>query len=241
MIVEICANSFDSALAAKLGGATRIELCTALSLGGLTPSHGLIEKVMQTLDIPVHVLIRPRGGDFTYSERELDIMKRDISYCKNLGCAGIVSGVLTTERNIDILATKQLMEASRDLDFTFHRAFDWVKNPTESLQQLTELEVQRILTSGQESKAIDGLGLLKNLLQAAQGNVEIMPGSGINSNNALKFKEAGFASIHLSATKKPTPSLKENTATAVQSSFFGEDIEGVSDLETIQYIVDLVS
>lgn len=163
MIIEICANSFESAKAAQLAGANRIELCTELSVGGLTPSHGLIEKVISELSIPTLVLIRPRSGNFTYSDDEFDVMLKDIAFCKKIGCVGIVSGFLTLENSIDFQKTKQLIEASEGMGFTFHRAFDWVEIPIEELQKLIDLKVNRLLSSGQKPTAIEGISLLKEL------------------------------------------------------------------------------
>ena len=153
MILEICANSYQSAVNANIAGAHRIELCSEISVGGTTPSYGLLKKVMADIDIPVHVLIRPRSGNFTYSDKEFDIMKENIRLCKDLGCAGIVSGVLHEDNTIDIKRTSELIELSKPMSFTFHRAFDVVSKPKEALLQLIALGVHRLLTSGQEEKA----------------------------------------------------------------------------------------
>ena len=203
MIVEICANSFESAVAAQNGGADRIELCTQLAVGGLTPSHHLIKKVVSELSIPVHVLIRPRKGNFCYSKEELNIMKNDIEFCKNLGCSGVVSGVLRSDLTIDLIATKQLIEAANGIDFTFHRAFDCVKDPLVSLENLIDLKIKRVLSSGLKPSAIEGISLLSEMNKIANQQIEIMPGSGINLDNVLQFKNKGFTSIHLSATQQP--------------------------------------
>lgn len=233
MIVEICANSFKSAKAAQDGGADRIELCAELSVGGLTPSYGLIEKVTSELIIPVHVLIRPRSGDFVYSETEIDLMLRDIRYCKELGCAGIVSGVLTTENSVDVTLTKMLIEASNGLEFTFHRAFDLLSG-TDDLDSLIELGVSRLLSSGQQARAIDGIEMLKKLKDISEGKIQIMPGSGINSENALSFKKAGFEMVHFSATKKAESSTKD-------SGLFANEVIGTSDQEEIERIIKILS
>jgi len=128
MILEICANSYQSAVNANIAGAHRIELCSEISVGGTTPSYGLLKKVMADIDIPVHVLIRPRSGNFTYSDIEFDIMKENIRLCKDLGCAGIVSGVLHEDNSIDIKRTSELIELSKPMSFTFHRALMWYQN-----------------------------------------------------------------------------------------------------------------
>lgn len=241
MILEICANSFESAQAAKLAGANRIELCVELSVGGLTPSHGLIEKVISELNIPAHVLIRPRSGNFTYSNDEFDVMLRNITFCKNLGCAGIVSGFLTSENKIDSKKTKQLIDASKGMEFTFHRAFDWVENPIDELQKLIDLKVNRLLSSGQKSTAIEGISLLEKLKNHSKGKIEIMPGGGINFENVLKFKEAGFKSIHLSATTKKQVLPKKPNVSMHSDAFFEEGIVATSNKETIQKIKQLLA
>lgn len=241
MILEICVNSFESAQAAQIAGASRIELCTELSVGGLTPSHGLIEKVVSELNIPTHVLIRPRSGNFTYSEEEFDVMLRNIAFCKKLECSGIVSGFLTSDNKIDLNKTKQLIDASEGMEFTFHRAFDWVKNPTLELQHLIDLKVNRLLSSGQKSSAIEGVSLLEELQNLSKGRIEIMPGGGINLKNALKFKEAGFKSIHLSATTKKQVLLQKPKVSMHSEVFFEEGIVATSNKETIQKIIQLLA
>ncbi len=232
MKLEICANSYQSALNAQKAGAHRIELCSELSVGGITPSYGLIKQVIDTLSIAVFVLIRPRSGNFTYSEEEFDIMKHDIQLCKNLGCAGIVSGVLNKDNTIDIERTQELIELSKPLEFTFHRAFDCVENPQEALEQLINLGVERVLTSGLEASAEKGLELLKQLKEHVNGRITILPGSGINLQNAKLFKDAGFLEIHLSASKVVINNSK--------SSMFDE-IQKESNIETIKIILKIIN
>ena len=232
MLLEICANSYQSAKNAQDAGAHRIELCSELSVGGITPSYGLLKEVIDTLSIAVFVLIRPRSGNFTYSEEEFDIMKHDIQLCKNLGCAGIVSGVLNKDNTIDIERTQELIELSKPLEFTFHRAFDCVENPQEAIEQLINLGVERVLTSGLEASAEKGLELLKQLKEHVNGRITILPGSGINIQNAKLFKDAGFLEIHLSASKV----VKNNS----KSSMFDE-IQKESDIETIKTILKIIN
>lgn len=241
MKVEICANSFASAKAAQDAGADRIELCTELSVGGLTPSLGLIEKVILELNIPIHVLIRPRSGNFTYSEEEFDVMLRDIAFCGEIGCAGIVSGVLDHQNTIDIKRTAQLITACKGMEFTFHRAFDWVEDPKEEIQKLIELKVDRLLSSGLKSTAIEGISLLKELRELSGNVLEIMPGGGINIENATKFKEAGFMSIHLSATKKKQTLYEKPKVSMHSGTFFEEGVVATSNEETIKEIIKLLS
>ena len=203
MILEVCANSYESALNAQKGGAQRIELCEDLAVGGLTPNFELSKKVISELNIPVFILIRPRDGDFNYSGEEFEQIKKDIIIFKELGCKGIVSGILTKDNNIDISRTRELIELSKPLEFTFHRAFDEVLNPIQALHQLIELKADRILTSGQAETAVKGLDLLKELINIAEKKIIIMPGSGVNINNILEFKKIGSKEIHGSFIKDP--------------------------------------
>ncbi len=204
MKLEICANSYQSAKNALEAGAHRIELCQELSVGGITPSYGLLKKVIEELDIPVFVLIRPRSGNFVYSDDEFQIMKTDIQLCKDIGCKGIVSGLLNPDYTLDIERTKVLIDLAKPLPFTFHRAFDELKNLKEALLQLIELGADRVLTSGQKTTAEEGLVLLKELNVIAKNRITILAGGGVSSKNANLFKEAGLTEIHASAssTKK---------------------------------------
>jgi copper homeostasis protein len=241
MVIEICANSFESAKVAQESGADRIELCVELSVGGLTPSYGLIEKVISELSIPTHVLIRPRSGNFTFSESELDVMQRDIEFCKKIGCAGIVSGALTPENKIDITATKRLIAASNGMEFTFHRAFDWCENPIEALHSLKDIGVTRLLSSGQQANANDGFNLLKELRDKSSGTIEIMPGGGITHEKAFQFKNAGFEMIHFSGTKKIQTLANKPSVSMHSAIFFEEGIVATSNKEIISKIIKSLS
>ena len=194
MIIEVCAESYEYAVKAEKAGADRIELCKDLQLDGLTPDYESAKRTIDTLDIPVFILIRPRGGDFIYSHEEFELMKRDILRFRKMGCKGIVSGVLNNDNSIDIKKTKELVELSRPLEFTFHRAFDKVNNPLYEIENLIGLGIDRVLTSGQKEKAIDGLVLLKQLNSISNNRIKIMPGSGINKSNIVNF--VNFEEIH---------------------------------------------
>ena len=194
MIIEVCAESYEYAVKAEKAGADRIELCKDLHLDGLTPDYESAKRTIDTLDIPVFILIRPRGGDFIYSHEEFELMKRDILRFRKMGCKGIVSGVLNSDNSIDIKKTKELVELSRPLEFTFHRAFDKVNNPLNEIENLIRLGIDRVLTSGQKEKAIDGLVLLKQLNSISNNRIKIMPGSGINKSNIVNF--VNFEEIH---------------------------------------------
>ena len=202
MILEVCANSYESAINAEKAGAHRIELCENLEVGGLTPNYKLAKEVISDLSIPVFILIRPRDGDFNYSKNEFEQIKKDITLFKDLGCKGIVSGILTKDKNLDINRTKELIKLSRPLDFTFHRAFDEVINPTETLHQLIKLKVNRLLTSGQMKTAIKGINMIKKLIILSEDKIKIMPGSGINPGNISEFTKLSLNEIHGSFSKQ---------------------------------------
>ncbi|MFT4611119.1 MAG: copper homeostasis protein [Glaciecola sp.] len=231
MTLEICANSYQSAKNAQIAGAKRIELCSELSIGGITPSFGLIKQVVDKLEIETFVLIRPRSGSFQYSDTEFDIIKKDIKICKNLGCQGIVSGVLNEDNTIDIKRTQELIELSKPLPFTFHRAFDVVPNPEDALEQLIKLRAVRILTSGQHPKAIEGLENLKALKEQAKNRITLLVGSGINSQNAKRFTDAGFEELHASASE---------VIHTESSVYFGDTPQTVSSIKEIKAILKAI-
>ena len=214
MNIEICANSYQSAINAEKAGAHRIELCAELALGGITPSYGLLKKVLSDLTIPVRVLIRPRSGDFTFSDVEFDIMKENIKLCKELGAAGIVSGVLHLNNSIDLERTQELIALAHPMHFTFHRAFDWVKNPLEALKKLDTIGVESILTSGQSQTAIEGIAALTKWNKTTK--MTIIPGGGINAENIQSFQELGFNEVHFSASERiqtiETPQISMQSA-----------------------------
>ena len=198
--IEICANSVESAVKAQEGGAYRVELCAGIPEGGTTPSFGDIRMARQLLQsTKLHVIIRPRGGDFLYSPLELEIMLHDIKVARQLGADGVVFGCLTAEGNVDIPAMKMLMNAVGDMNVTFHRAFDMCQNPQEALEQIISLGCSRILTSGQEPNAVKGIPLLKELVKQADGRIIIMPGCGVNPSNILHIaEETGASEFHFS-------------------------------------------
>ncbi|SHJ38887.1 copper homeostasis protein CutC [Bacteroides stercorirosoris] len=198
---EVCANSVESCLAAQAGGANRVELCAGIPEGGITPSYGDIVIAREVLNNTLlHVIIRPRGGDFLYSPIEQRIMLKDISNAHRLGADGLVFGCLTAKGDIDIPFMEQLMEASQGMPVTFHRAFDVCRNPQEALEQIIELGCSRILTSGQQSTAEQGIPLLKELQQQAAGRITLLAGCGVNENNIARIAaETGIREYHFSA------------------------------------------
>ncbi|MEE9363891.1 MAG: copper homeostasis protein CutC [Cellulophaga sp.] len=239
MIVEVCANSLESALNAEKAGADRIELCMELAVGGITPSYGLLKRVKEQISIPVHVLIRPRSGDFTYSKIEFAIMKKNIALCVELGFAGIVSGVLHENFTLDEKRTKELIECAGDLKFTFHRAFDWVLHPFEALKKLDALKVDYILSSGQQDNAPKGIDFLAELQKKAT-YCTVLAGGGIRPNNVLQFKEQGIMAVHLSGIhflkKLEVPPLVSMNS----PSFLQDDAIAVTKIETIEAVLQKV-
>lgn len=240
MILEICASNIQSVINAEKAGANRIELCSELAVGGITPSHGFIKQTLKSVKIPVFVLIRPRSGNFTYSDEEFEMMQLDIQVCKDLGCAGIVSGVLNHDHMIDLDRTRELVQISKPLEFTFHRAFDWTPNPYIALEQLIGLNVDRILTSGQESSAEKGIFVLQQLNQLANGRIKILPGGGVNYGNVLAFKAIGFEEIHSSATLAQ-PQMVNTKVPMNSAKFIDETVSYQSDVELIKSLLKLLN
>lgn len=202
MRVEICVDSVEGAIAAQAGGADRVELCDNLLEGGTTPSAGTIRAARRKLTIGLHVIIRPRGGDFLYSDDEMDVMREDVRTAKELGADGVVIGCLTSRGDIDVERNRDLIALARPLSVTFHRAFDMCRDPKTALEDLVNLGVNRLLTSGQEATCVEGLELLRELQVQAAGRVIIMPGGGLTPRNIRKVVEAtGVSEVHLSARK----------------------------------------
>lgn len=238
MLVEICANSLESARNAERAGADRIELCSELGVGGITPSAGLIQLVKRELLIPIHVLIRPRGGHFMYSESEFEVMKADILACKELGVHGIVSGILMEDFSVDVERTKELVELAKPMHFTFHRAFDWVTEPLETIKELEAMGVQTILTSGGEASAESGIENLAKWQNCTR--MTIMAGGGVGPGNAPEFLEIGLDAIHCSGTSFGNRVPLQGKITMNSVKHLVEDKVAVSNLETLRLVVKAV-
>jgi len=199
-LLEICANSVKSCIEAQKGGAYRVELCAGIPEGGTTPSYGDIVLARELLKIKLNVIIRPRGGDFLYNDLEHKIMLKDIENAGRLGVDGVVIGCLNPEGDIDMKRNKELIDAAGDMSITFHRAFDMCRDPYDALEKIIDLGCDRILTSGQQPKAVEGINLLKELVERAGDRIIIMPGSGVNADNILHLaRETGAIEFHLSA------------------------------------------
>jgi copper homeostasis protein len=203
-IIEIATSDFTTTASAVEGGADRIELCSNLAEGGTTPSFGTIKKCRENFSsVEIYPIIRPRGGDFLYTKREFDVMLEDIKLCKDLGCDGVVTGLLNTDGTIDMIRTEQLINSAYPMEITFHRAFDRCLNPFEALEQLIEIGCCRILTSGQQPAAPEGVEMIRDLNAAANDRIIIMPGSGVRKENIKMLAEkTGCTEFHSSLRGK---------------------------------------
>ncbi len=199
--IEICANSLESALNAQLAGADRVELCAGIPEGGTTPSFGTVIHARDLLTTAeLNVIIRPRGGDFLYSSLELDTMFDDIRAAREVGADGVVFGCLDEEGNVNMEVMKILVEEAGNMNITFHRAFDMCRNPRRALEDLIDLGIRRVLTSGAKATAEEGIPLLKSLVEQAEDRIIIMPGCGINAGNIRRIADGtGAKEFHFSA------------------------------------------
>lgn len=197
MEVEICCGSIQSAVNAKAAGATRIELCQNLNEGGTTPSYATIKQCVEGLGLKVFVLVRPRPGDFTYNEVEIENMLEDVRICKELGVAGIVVGFLTSDGHVDVPLTRRFVQAAAPVPVTFHRAFDRCADQTSALEDVIVCGCKRILTSGGKPTAPEGQDRLKELVQRAGGRITILAGSGVRPDNVRALIEhTGVTEVH---------------------------------------------
>ena len=195
--IEVCANSYGSAIAAEAGGAARVELCDNLAEGGTTQSYAQIAACVRGLSIPVYPIIRPRGGNFVYTDNEFSMMKTDISTCKSLNCAGVVFGILTDDGEIDEERCSILVDIAYPMKVTFHRAFDCTKDLPKALETLITLGFERVLSSGGAHTAIEGVSTLQGLINLADGRIIVMPGGGINESNVkVLIKNTGATEFH---------------------------------------------
>lgn len=197
-LIEVCANSLQSAINAEKGGAHRVELCDNLYEGGTTPSAATLQLAQQRLHIDIFAMIRPRGGDFCYTDLEFEIMQADIVFCKSLGIAGVVFGILKPDGTIDLARTKALVALAAPMKVTFHRAIDMAAQPLTALEVVIASGCHTILTSGQHNKAIQGIYQIQKMVEQANNRIEIMAGSGVNAQNVLTFARIGVRCFHLS-------------------------------------------
>lgn len=240
---EICANSAESCVAAQAGGAHRVELCASMPEGGTTPSFGEIRLARKLIDIRLHVIIRPRGGDFLYTPLELDIMEEDIHMARQAGADGVVFGCLTPEGDLDMPAMRRLMKISEGMSVTFHRAFDYVRSPEQVLEHLIDLGVNRVLTSGQQPTAMQGASLLAELVRQAAGRIVIMPGCGVNEWNIAELAACtGASEFHFSARElKESKMLLRNPTLSMGSSEQDEYAHPVTTAERVRHTIQALS
>jgi copper homeostasis protein len=234
VILEIAANSVASALAAQDGGAGRVEFCTALELGGLTPSHAQIALARERLHIPLYALIRPRAGDFLYSDLECETMQRDIETCAALGCDGVVLGVLDADGRVDTARCRPLIAAAGNLGVTFHRAFDLTRDPPQALEDIVALGCERVLTSGAHASAVEGAALIRDLVAQANGRLTVMPGAGITAHNITALAAAtGAHEFHASAKRQLPSGMRHRRP--LLSDMEGGELR--SDVEQVRALV----
>lgn len=237
--LEICAADIASVKAAADGGADRIELCAALSEGGLTPSEGFIRKALEEKRLKVNVLIRPRSGNFVYSPAEKEIILSDIALCRRLGANGVVIGALLPDGSLDTDFCREMLASAGEMETTFHRAFDVCSSPDKTLEQLIELGFTRILTSGQESSAMQGAANIRRIAGLADGRILIMAGAGVNPGNIADLKSESQADdFHASAR---TAMKTESTNKVSMGASDGPDsVYYTTNPETVKALADIV-
>ena len=241
VLVEACVDTVESARAAEAGGAGRLELCDNLYEGGTTPSPGLMAVVRERVGIPIHVLVRPRGGDFIYDEDEVRVMLGDIAFAKEVGVGGVVLGALFANGAVDDRSTRILVEAARPLSVTFHRAFDLVRDPFEALDTLMALGVDRVLTSGGAASAIEGLETLAALAWRSEGRGTIIAAGGITEHTVGRvINEAGVSEVHVRASKRrdSAMSFRRENVTLGRAYVPDEYARVVTTAELLKRIVD---
>lgn len=243
VILEICVESVQSALAAERGGANRIELCSALFDGGITPSAGMIATVRSRVAIDLCVMIRPRGGDFCYSDDEFAAMKRDIAIAKQLRADGVVLGILNQDGGVDTARCRELLEHARPLKATFHRAFDMSRDLGHSLEEIIAMGFDRVLTSGGEQKVQDAIPVIRRLCELASNRIALMIGSGIRSGNVRALiSQTGVREVHASARHvEPSPMRYRNERVRMGTLAEWEYQRAVVDEEEVRNLVRAIS
>lgn len=228
-LIEVCVENLQSLAAAFKGGASRIELCGSLVEGGITPSRSFIKTARAQIQIELYIMIRPRPGDFCYTEAEFEIMKQDILDCKELGADGVVFGILCPDGTVDLHRSASLVQLARPMSVTFHRAFDLTRNPFTALEDIISIGADRLLTSGQKTTAIEGAELIAQLIQKADNRIIIMPGSGISENNIKEIRDkTGAKEFHLSGRK----TIASNMVFKREGLRIG-GLQGISEYETM--------
>ena len=241
--VEVCAYSLESCLNAQMAGADRVELCTAMYDGGLTPPAAAIRMARELLSIELYVMIRPRGGDFFYSDLEFQQMKEEILYAKSCRADGVVLGILSADGRVDTERTRGVVEYAAPLKVTFHRAIDMVRDMEEALEEVIRAGCYRVLTSGGESDAERGKEGIRRLVDLAKGRIKIMAGSGVNATNALRIAKTGVDALHMSGKNhRDSKMIYRNPRVSMGGvSGISEYEEYYSDIEKIEAVVKLIN
>lgn len=240
-IVEVCSNSVQSAINAELAGANRIELCENLMLGGTTPSIGCIKTTRQKVKIPINVLVRPRYGDFLYTELEFEQIKADIQVIKSLGVQGIVCGILHPDGTVDIDRTRQLAELAHPLTFTFHRAFDFTPNAHNALKDVIQTGATHILTSGHQNHAVNAIAQLKQLVNDSRKHIKIIVGSGVNQNTICSLKDTCAEEFHMSGITLTHSDMKYRPTNLSLNDKMPNDYSiQISSAESIMAVIGLL-
>lgn len=238
--VEVVCYTIEDVLRAREGGAKRVELCSDPSAGGTTPNYGLIKQSVALGDIDVMVMIRPRGGDFLYTTEEIGQMEEDIQVAANLGALGVVFGTLDENGYIDVTTMERLVRLGKNLglQITCHRAFDRARNPHEFLKTLLRLGVDRLLTSGQQKTAVEGIPLLKELIELAEGKLSIMPGGGVRPNNVSELMQLGVKEIHTGSNTKVPSRMKYSASQVKMGAGDAQEYHLFVDVDAIRNIVE---
>ena len=226
IIVEICVDSVESAVAAEQGGAHRVELCGSLIEGGVTPSAGLIEAVRSRISIPLHVIVRPRGGDFCYGAEELEVMWQDVLTAKKLRVDGVVFGILREDGSVNVEQTRSLVELAHPMSATFHRAIDMSKDMSQALEDVIAAGATRVLTSGAEETALAGAEMIGRLVRQAGGRIAVMAGSGINHSNLCELiAKTGVREIHASLRTTVASRMHHRNERVSMGALAGQEYE----------------
>lgn len=240
--VEVCTFSLESCVNAQIAGANRVELCAAMYDGGTTPSVGLIRLARELLSIELYVMIRPRGGDFLYSQQEFDLMKEEIRFVKESGADGVVLGILKADGTVDVERTRELVELAAPLKVTFHRAIDMTRNLEDALEDVIQAGCYRVLTSGGRNTVTEGLEQIEALAGRAAGRIQIMAGSGVNAANTPSLLAAGVDAVHLSGKSGRDSQMKFRNPDVFMGGVPGlpEYEQYYSDVEKIEAVVKQV-
>ncbi|OBT06644.1 copper homeostasis protein CutC [Vibrio sp. UCD-FRSSP16_10] len=240
--LEVCIDNIESLHTAIRGGATRIELCSSLALGGLTPSFGLMTQAKLQSCVPIYAMIRPRQGDFLYSDQDIEIMLADIKAANTAQLDGIVMGLLTKEGHIDYQASKKLIDAAQGMGVTFHRAIDQCSDIEQALEEIIDLGCERVLTSGQQSNALLGVDKLAQMQQQAKGRIQIMAGAGVNEHNVQEIiKRAHIKEVHLSGKTSRSSNMtyirNEAQMGSASTSDFHIPVTGFEAIQSVQHLL----